>query len=157
MHCICRPQNSFFKILHYCLASKWGSAVQELENYILDLRRQLAEAAEERSTLLTMQRQTRAEVSRMNSQVGASSKCSIGTQCEVCSFHCKSVHALQVQHSAESVASTKRELAMTKSKLKVQIRAAASLTAQCLPLPRLSTIFSYFCSFTSNTRKFAPQ
>ena len=40
--------------------------MQELENYLLDLRRQLQEAAEERSTLLTVQRQTRTEMAKLS-------------------------------------------------------------------------------------------
>lgn len=41
---------------------------QELENYILDLRRQLQEAASERATLLSVQRQNRSDIAMLTEE-----------------------------------------------------------------------------------------
>ena len=45
--------------------------VQELGNSLADLRRQLSEASEERATLLTVQRQTAADMGRAQSEADA--------------------------------------------------------------------------------------
>lgn len=42
--------------------------VQDLENYMLDLRRQLQEATNERATLMKVQRQNRADMDQLTEQ-----------------------------------------------------------------------------------------
>ena len=44
------------------VSPNYSSLMQELENYMLDLRRQLQEASEERATLIKIQRQNRADM-----------------------------------------------------------------------------------------------
>ena len=52
-----------YRISHRCLID-CARVLQDLENYILDLRRQLQEAADDRATLVGVQRQTKSDLSK---------------------------------------------------------------------------------------------